>query len=95
LYYADQDLAFFPKVYGKDERFRLIANNPVAGACFFKFMVELFIKCVLDYGGNHLGLYGKTGRLTLHLHMLLWIENSLTPQEICDKILDSTSDFQE
>jgi Helitron helicase-like domain at N-terminus len=93
-----------PFTNGKDERFRLIANNPVDGARFFKFMVELFIKCVLGYGGNHLGLYSKTagyygtveqqGRLTLHLHMLLWIENSLTPQEIRDKILDPMSDFQ-
>src|SRR5882762_6377232 len=32
LYYADQDLQIFPKVYSKDDRFRLIANNPVAGA---------------------------------------------------------------
>jgi hypothetical protein len=56
------------------------------------------------YGTNNLGLYGKTtgyygtvelqGRLTLHLHMLLWIENSLTPQAIRDKILDPSSDFQ-
>jgi len=104
LYYADQDLQIFPRVYSKDDRFRLIANNPVAGACFFKFIVELFISSVLGFGGNHIGLYGKTagyygtveqqGRLTLHLHMLLWIANSLTPQEIHDKILDPLSDFQ-
>jgi hypothetical protein len=45
-------------------------------------------------GQEHPGLYGKTaayygaveqqGRLTLHLHMLLWILNSLSPQEIRD-----------
>src|SRR6202011_4700344 len=50
------------------------------------------------------GLYGKTaayyaaveqqGRLTLHLHMLLWIMNSLSPQEIRDQIMDPNSDFQ-
>jgi len=58
----------------------------------------------LDIGSDHLGLYGKTagyygtveqqGQMTLHLHMLLWIANSLTPQEIRDRILDPLSDFQ-
>jgi len=38
----------FLRVYSKDDRFRLIANNPVAGAHFFKFIVELFISSVLD-----------------------------------------------
>lgn len=51
-----------------------------------------------------MGLYGKTsgyyatveqqGRLTLHLHMLVWIKNSLTPQEIRESVLDPKSDFQ-
>jgi hypothetical protein len=30
----------------------------------------------------------------LHLHMLLWILNSLSPQEIRDRIMDPNSDFQ-
>ena len=61
----------------------LIANNPVAGAHFFHFMLETFISCVLGVDGKHTGLYGDTsayygtveqqGRLTLHLHLLLWI----------------------
>src|SRR6202011_6331170 len=33
-------------------------------------------------------------RLTLNLHMLLWILKSLSPQEIRDKIMDPNSDFQ-
>lgn len=50
------------------------------------------------------GLFGKTsayygtveqqGRLTLHLHMVIWIINSLTPQEIRDRIMDDNSTFQ-
>ena len=70
----------------------LIANNSVAGARFFKVMVDLFIKHVLGVGLNRRGLYGETsgyygtveqqGRLTLHLHMLLWIKHFLTPQEV-------------
>ena len=67
-------------------------------------MVEMFIKHVLGVGQEHPGLYGKTaayygtveqqGRLTLHLHMLLWIMNSLSPQEIRDQIMGPNSDFQ-
>jgi hypothetical protein len=70
----------------------LIANNPVAGAWFFYFMVKLFIKHVLGVGSDHPGIYGKTlayygtveqqGHLTLHLHMLLWIQGCPMPQEI-------------
>lgn len=50
------------------------------------------------------GFYGKTnayygtveqqGRLTLHLHMLIWITGSLSPQQISDKIMNPISDFQ-
>jgi hypothetical protein len=71
---------------------------------FFHFMVEMFIKHVLGVGQEHPGLYGNTAayygaveqqeRLTLHLHMLLWIMNSLLPQEIKDRIMDPNSDFQ-
>jgi hypothetical protein len=66
-------------------------------------MSEMFIKNVLGVQTNHAGLYGDTvcyygrveqqGCLTLHLH-LLWIIGSLTPQEICDKVMDVNSDFQ-
>ncbi|KAH9831730.1 uncharacterized protein C8Q71DRAFT_798818 [Rhodofomes roseus] len=33
--------------------------------------------------------------MTLHLHLMLWIVNSLTPQEIRDRIMDPNSDFQQ
>ena len=66
-------------------------------------MVNLFIRHVLGVGKDEPGIYGKTagyygtveqqGRLTLHLHMLLWIQNSMTPQEISDRIMDPHSDF--
>jgi hypothetical protein len=64
----------------------------------------MFIKHVLGVNQDHSGLYGKTsayyatveqqGRLTLHLHMLFWILNSLSPQEIRDQIMDPNFDFQ-
>jgi hypothetical protein len=36
----------------------------------------------------------QQGGLTLHLHLLLWISGSLTPQEIQDKIMVVNSEFQ-
>ncbi|KAJ7111113.1 hypothetical protein C8R44DRAFT_633493, partial [Mycena epipterygia] len=67
-------------------------------------MSQSFIKHVLGVGTDHPGLYGETdayygtveqqGRLTLHMHMLLWIKNALSPQEIRDKILLPDSAFQ-
>ena len=67
-------------------------------------MTEAFIEHVLDYGSGKGGLYEKIseyyrtveqqGRLTLHMHMLIWIKHALTPQEIRDKIMDPESDFQ-
>lgn len=104
LYFADTKETFSPEIRSYDERYRLIAHNPVAGARFFNFMCQLFIKHVLGVGENHLGFFGNTeayygtveqqGRLTLHLHLLLWLKGFLTPQEIRDRIMDSNSEFQ-
>ena len=104
LYYADCDETFKPCIRAPEERYRLIASNPVACARFFHFMVQQFIKHVLDVDADHPGLYGETsayygtveqqGCLTLHIHLLLWIKGGLTPDEIRDRITDPTSDFQ-
>ncbi|KAF5385898.1 hypothetical protein D9615_002210 [Tricholomella constricta] len=104
LYYADKKESFDPILRSGDERFRLIAHNPVAAARFFDFMVRLFIKHVLGFGSDHSGLYGDTsafygtveqqGRLTLHLHLLLWIRNGLAPDDARKLIMDPSSPFQ-
>jgi hypothetical protein len=104
LYYADTKQTYWPNMPSKNVRKRLIANNPVAGARFFEFMVDMFIQYVLVNGSNHNGFYGKTsgyygtverqGRLTLHMHMMIWIKHSLTPQELREKIMNPESDFQ-
>ena len=105
LYFADNkeklDVAL---TRSADEQYRLIARNPVAGARFFHFMIEMFIRHVLGVSADHCGLYGETsgyygtveqqGRLTLHLHMLLWIQGSYTPDETRSKILNPDSDFR-
>jgi len=68
-------------------------------------MVRSFIKNVLGVDHEHPGLYGKTsgyygtveqqGRLTLHLHLLLWISGSLSPQEVRDRLVSKDSLFQQ
>ncbi|KAF9038750.1 hypothetical protein BJ165DRAFT_1352678, partial [Panaeolus papilionaceus] len=80
-------------------------NNPVAAARFFHVLVQLVIKHVLCFNddNNRHGLYGKTsayygtveqqGRLTLHLHMMVWIEGSISPQQIKDRFENDDSDF--
>jgi hypothetical protein len=105
LYFADTKEKFSPDLRDENERYRLIAQNPVACARFFHFMCQMFIKHVLGVGENHPGLYGNTnayygtveqqGRLTLHMHMLIWLKGVLSPQEIRDRIMDPTSDFQQ
>jgi Helitron helicase-like domain at N-terminus/PIF1-like helicase len=106
LYFADTQETFNPdQMRDHDTRYRLIANNPVAGARFFHFMCNQFIKHVLGVGEEHRGIYGDTtayygtveqqGRLTLHLHLLLWINASVSPQEIRNRIMDPSSDFQQ
>ncbi|KAI0337025.1 hypothetical protein BDW22DRAFT_1340573, partial [Trametopsis cervina] len=68
-------------------------------------MADTFIKHVLGYGNKKRdGYYGKTagyygtveqqGRLTLHMHMMVWIKHSISPQQIRDEIMNSDSDFQ-
>jgi len=104
LYYADKDIEFKPDLRSTNERNLLVAQNPVAAARFFDFIIQMFIKHVLGIGTNHSGLYGDTagyygtveqqGRLTLHLHTVIWIKNALSPQEIRDKLMDNNSEFQ-
>ena len=67
-------------------------------------MVQMFISDVLGVDSTHRGLYGETnayygtveqqGRLTLHLHMLLWLKGCLRPEEIRKKLLNPDSDFR-
>jgi hypothetical protein len=105
LYYADKHIEFRPNLRSANERNLLVAQNPVAAARFFDLMIRMFIKHVLGIGVDHDGLYGNTagyygtveqqGRLTLHLHMILWIDNALSPQEIRDKIMKGDEQFQQ
>ena len=105
LYFADTKETFSPEILTDKQCYLLNSKNAVAGARFFHFMVQMFIKHVLGVDQDHPGIYGNTsayygtveqqGRLTLHLHLLLWISGCFTPQKITDKIMDPSSDFQQ
>ena len=104
LYWAGTQIKFNPNLSrSSEEKFKLIANNPVVGACFFDFMVCNFIENVLGVGADHPELFGKTsayygiieqqGCLTLHLHMLIWIEGSPSPEDMRKLLMDKDSTF--
>jgi hypothetical protein len=98
LYFADTDEEFKPDIRLPDDTYHLVANNPAAATRFFDFICQAFIKNVLGVGQKHCGIFGKTfayygtveqqGQLTLHFHMLIWIKNALSPQDIRDRIMD-------
>ena len=67
-------------------------------------MIKLFIKHILGINTDHSGIFGRTsayygtveqqGCLTLHLHLLLWIEGLLPPDEVKLHIMEPNSEFQ-
>ena len=105
VYFADTKEKYNPTLVAYDERARLVCQNPVAGARFFNFMVQTFLTDVLGaQDDSRKGLYGPTsgyygtveqqGRLTLHMHMLLWIAGNLNPEEMRAKILSESSEWR-
>lgn len=104
IYLAGSSEKFKPSISGHDDQLRAVTNNPVAGARFFNFMVNNFVKHVLGVSNGHDGIYGPTsayygtveqqGRLTLHLHLLLWIRGSLSPAEIRKRLDDPDGLFR-
>ncbi|KAF5331203.1 hypothetical protein D9611_013117 [Ephemerocybe angulata] len=105
IYWADKVITFSPDLREYNDRARLVAKNPVAGARFFKYLVDLFIKHVLRWkqGDGKPGIYGNTaayfgtveqqGRMTLHLHMLVWVAGAWRPQDIKDRLMSGDSAF--
>ena len=103
IYWAGTDDAFIPDFSKHEEAIARVIANPVAAARFFHFMVQLFIKHGLGFHSNHPGLFGETeayygtveqqGRLTLHLHLLLWIKSSLSPADVRERLDDEASLF--
>ncbi|KAI5827102.1 hypothetical protein K523DRAFT_279693, partial [Schizophyllum commune Tattone D] len=68
-------------------------------------MVKAFIKHVLGVGLNRRGLFGPTsayyaaveqqGRLTLHLHSMIWVRGAPSPQAIRDRLMSGDTAFEQ
>ncbi|KAF5332441.1 hypothetical protein D9758_015134 [Tetrapyrgos nigripes] len=105
IYFAGSEEKFRPSIGNRTSEIKSVLSNPVAAARFFHFMVEAFLECVLGCGSDERGLYGdvggyygtveQQGRLTLHLHLMLWLKGALSPQEVRDHMLDAQTDFQQ
>ncbi|KAF5354457.1 hypothetical protein D9758_012381 [Tetrapyrgos nigripes] len=103
LYFAGTDEISRPEIVNEAGRMKALIQNPVAAARFFHFMVEAFLDCILGRGSDERGLYGdlaahygtveQQGRLTLHLHLMLWLKGCLSPQDVRDKMLNTQTDF--
>ncbi|PPQ74448.1 hypothetical protein CVT24_000036 [Panaeolus cyanescens] len=105
LYWASRDVKFRPEIKGYAEREHIVTRNPVACAKFFHYMVKLFIKhiCGWTEDGPTRGAFGvpsayygtveQQGRMTLHLHFLLWIEGSLPLHVVRERLMSEDSDF--
>lgn len=104
LYFCGEEIDLSqsaPQIRHSDDRLRAIASNPIGAAHFFDFIVNLFITHILRAGSGEQGLFGTTEAyygtvesqawLTLHLHLLLWIKNTLTPQQFRDRLLSDAT----
>lgn len=104
LYYADHDIEVTPDIRSERLRFLLSSRNPVSGARFFDYMSRMFLKHFVGVGSTTRGMYGdasayygtveQQGRLTLHLHLLLWIKGALAPEEVRDMIKIGQDGFE-
>ncbi|THU84820.1 hypothetical protein K435DRAFT_686836, partial [Dendrothele bispora CBS 962.96] len=79
---------------------KLLSGNPFIGSEFFDLYIRTFIRTLLAYDPDtperepgilgpvsaYYGCVEAQGRGSLHCHMLIWLEGSLNPNEIRDRI---------
>ncbi len=93
----DIDLdAEFPAVPSARERAKIVADDPVACAKFFKTIVLAYINSLLRYGKTGGGILGNVsayhgvveeqGRGALHLHMMIWIDGYQSPTKLREEM---------
>ena len=94
---------FFDKAAGSAESFTratTIAQNPVAAAKAFSHLIEAFTGILLGTKReDRIGVFGKVnsyygvveaqGRGSLHCYFFVWLENGLSPMEVCSKAKDN------
>ena len=97
-----------PSEYDSFAQSMLVSKNPFATAKFFNLYMCSFIRAVMGYDPKHCdpdgGIFGKVkayygcvkaqGRGTLHCHMLVWVEGSMSPDEIKQCVMENDDEFQ-
>lgn len=95
LYFAGVDLdldQIMPEKLGTSyERAQIIAKHPVATAKFFNCLIKSILKClvlggVLGPAKAYFGTVENQGRGSLHLHLLIWLNQEYTPTQLKEKI---------
>lgn len=83
------------------EQSMLISSNPAVGAKFFNIYLKAFLWTVLGCSEDelnadggilgvvkaHYGYVEAQGQGSLHCHMLIWVEGTLNPNEIREKVI--------
>lgn len=105
IHWAGSNETFSPELKNAKERLQLVTRNPVACAQFFDHVVRLFLKHICGWSddgpvrgvfGRPLAYYGtveQQGRMTLHLHILLWIQGQIPLHILREKLLSEDSEF--
>lgn len=79
------------------ERMKLVVENPVAAAEFFHKSVEAFLEMLMKglFGPckEYYGVVEAQGRGSLHIHFLIWLEQSLT-SEIYHQLLKDHEEYR-
>ena len=91
-------------LFNSTERHKLTANNPVPLAKFFNELMKIIFDCLFGFNNhNAQGIFGPCkqyygmvetqARGSLHIHLLLWIDGQLPPNELFEK-MNTNLDFQ-
>ncbi|CAF1277608.1 unnamed protein product, partial [Didymodactylos carnosus] len=82
----------FPSTVRK--RAQLIASHPVTTAKFFNHLIQTVIDTMISGEGvlgptkAYYGTVESSGRGSLHLHMLIWLDHEYTPADLKQRIKD-------
>ena len=98
-FFAGEDIdldALFPEVPPPRQRAKLVSQQPIACAKFFDTIVKAFLDCILRFGKEEGGVFGRVsgyfgtveeqGRGSLHLHMLIWLDGYRSPTLLREKM---------
>lgn len=88
----------------REKRAQNVARNPFAAAKFFKFLIDLILDKLFGIQASSrrvlttMGVLGRVkayygvveaqGRGSLHVHMLLWLENAPSPSDMLSRLQD-------